>query len=121
MEASPQLPSDRAMADVVEVIVIVIAKDACPVLPAASVVRGPSVESGLGHCGCDSREDRAPDGFDSTEPFLRRCASPNVGAIKFIDEVVAEFFPHVTLDRFRPSVVGEMLPGFHDFVVNQGL
>ena len=43
VEASPKLPSDRAVTDVVEVIIIVIAKDACPVLPAASVIRGPTV------------------------------------------------------------------------------
>ena len=43
VEASPKLPSDRAMTDVVEVIVIVIAQDAWPVLPATSVVSGPSV------------------------------------------------------------------------------
>ena len=47
VEASPQLPSDRAMADVVEVVVVVVTQDTCPVLPATSVVRGPPVEPGL--------------------------------------------------------------------------
>ena len=81
------------------------------------MVSGPSVESSLDHCGRDPWEDHAPDGFDGVKPFFRCRAGPNVGAIISVDKVITEFFPYVTLDRFRPGVIGEVLPRFHNLVV----